>query len=242
MSKRLWGWTGLLMVGAGIVLLYGSTVHAELQSNNYRFDESTIGAGGLVQSSSANYQATDAVGDVTVGTAASANYQVQSGSKTSPDPTLSLAINTTTANFGTFSATSASTTTATFSVSNYTSYGYVVQTTGTSPRNGSSTIPALTTQTASQVGTKQFGINLVANTSPTSVGANPDHGQFGVGSAATEYATPNQYRFVSGDVIASSPSTSGLTTYTITYLVNVDSLTLGGQYTTNQTIVVTGTY
>lgn len=230
------------MVGAGIVFGYADLAYAELQSNNYRFDESTIGSGGLVQSSSANYQATDALGDVAIGTAASANYQVQAGSKTSPDPTLSLAINSTVASFGTFSPTTAATTTATFSVSNYTSYGYVVHTTGTPPQNGSYTIPALTTETTSQVGTKQFGINLVANTSPTSVGANPDHGQFGVGSAATNYSTPNQYRFVSGEAIATAPSSSGVTTYTITYLVNVDNLTVSGQYTTNQTIVVTGTY
>ena len=242
MSKRLWGLFGLFLVGAVTMLSFGSTVHAELQSPNYRFDESTIGSGGLEQSSSANFQATSTLGDVAIGNAASANYQVQAGSKTSPDPTLSLAINQTAANFGTFSATSAATTTATFSVSNYTSYGYVVHTTGTPPRNGSYTIPALPTETTSQVGTKQFGINLVANTSPTSVGANPDHGQFGVGSAETNYSTPNQYRFVSGDAIASAPSSSGVTTYTITYLVNVDSLTLGGQYVTNQTIVVTGTY
>lgn len=233
---------GLFVMGAGVLFLHDATVHAELQSNSYRFEESTLGSGGLMQSSSANYSATDAVGDVAIGTAASTNYQVQAGSKTSPDPTLSVSIDSTGADFGNFSSTASSTATATFSVSNYTSYGYVVQVTGNAPRNGSHTITALPTETSPVVGTKQFGMNLVANTSPTSVGANPDQGEFGKGVASPNYSTPNQYRFVSGETIASAPSTSGVTKFTITYMANVDALTHGGQYQTDQVLVVTGTY
>lgn len=233
---------GLFAMGAGVLFLHDVTVHAELQSNSYRFEESTLGSGGLMQSSSANYSATDAVGDVAIGTAASTNYQVQAGSKTSPDPTLSVSIDSAGANFGSFSSTASSTATATFSVSNYTSYGYVVQVTGNAPRNGSHTITALPTETSPVVGTKQFGMNLVANTSPTSVGANPDQGEFGKGVASPNYSTPNQYRFVSGETIASAPSTSGVTKFTITYMANVDALTHGGQYQTDQVLVVTGTY
>lgn len=242
MSGRLRGWIGLFVMGAGVLFLHNATVHAELESNNYRFEESTLGAGGLMQSSSANYSATDAVGDVAIGTAASSNYQVQAGSKTSPDPTLSVAIDTTGANFGNFTATASSVATATFSVSNYTSYGYVVQVTGSPPRNGSHEITALATETSPQVGVKQFGMNLVANTSPSSVGSNPDQGEFGKGVAGPNYSTPNQYRFVNGETIASAPSTSGVTKFTITYMANVDALTYGGQYQTDQVLIVTGTY
>lgn len=242
MFRRLRGSIGLFLVGSVVVLMYASTVHAELQSNSYRFDESAIGSGGLMESSSANYSATDAIGDVAVGTAASANYQVQAGSKTSPDPTLSVAINGAGADFGNFSATSSSVATATFSVSNYTSYGYVVQITGTSPKNGSYIIPGLSTETSPQVGTQQFGMNLVANTLPASVGTNPNQGEFGKGVAGPNYSTPNKFRFVSGETIASAPSTSGVTEFTITYMANVDNLTASGQYKTDQILVVTGTY
>lgn len=233
---------GLFLVGPAVVIIYATTAHAELQSNSYRFDESAIGSGGLVQSSSANYRATDAVGDVAVGTAASANYQVQAGSKTSPDPTLSVAINTSSASFGSFSATNPSMTTASFSVSNYTSFGYVVQIEGSPPKNNFGAIPALATEASSQAGTEQFGINLVANTSPQSIGANPNQGQFGYGVAHPNYATPNKYHYTSGDIIASAPRSSGITTFTISYLVNVAPLTEGGAYRTNQTIIVVGTY
>ena len=99
---------------------------------------------------------------------------------------------------------------------------------------------------SSQPGTEQFGINLVANTVPSSLGANPNNGtppdDFGFGEAAPNYDTPNSYRFVSGDTVAFAPKESGETEYTISYLANVAALTPGGIYKTNQTLIVTGTY
>lgn len=229
-------------MGSAVVFTYSSAVHAELQSSNYRFDESTIGSGGLVESSSANYKATDVLGDVAIGNAASANFQVQAGSKTSPDPALTVKINTSSSSFGSFSATNPSMATSSFSVLNYTAFGYVVQIKGDPPKKGSRTIPALANETSSIVGTEQFGMNLVANTAPISIGANPDQGQFGYGVAHADYATPNKYRYRDGDVIASAPKSSGETNFTISYLVNVAPLTEGGVYRTNQTIIVVGTY
>jgi hypothetical protein len=236
-------------MGIGLLVVFyamGTSVNVRAepspQSPNFRFDESVIDAGGLIQSSSTNYKTDSALGDLGVGNAASTNFQVEAGSKTTNDPALAFSVNTGTADFGSFSATTASTTTATFSVLNYTSYGYVVQIAGNAPTNGSHTIAALATNDSSHTGTEQFGINLVANTSPASFGANPDHGQFGFGAASANYGTANQFRYVSGETIASAPKSSGLTTYTISYLINVTSLTPGGQYTSGQTLIVTGTY
>lgn len=243
MSKRLAGWAGLLLMVAFCVINLSATAYAEPpQSPNYRFDESTVGSGGLIQSNSANFQGSNASGDLTVGNSASENFQVESGSQTTNDPTLAFAINTADANFGSFSASNPTVATATFSVANYTAYGYVVQIVGTPPTNGTHVIDALPTATTSQTGVEQFGVNLVANTLPVSVGANPNNGQFGFGEAAPNYDTSNSYRYVSGDTIAKAPKSSGLTTYTLSYLVNVDSLTPGGQYTSDQTLIVTGTY
>jgi hypothetical protein len=221
-----------------------TAVYADsLQSPNYRFDESVLGGDGLVQSNSANYRAGLSIGDTAIGSSSSTNFQVESGSKTTNDPTLSFSVDNGNANFGSFTPSGASVATSTFSVSNYTSYGYVVQLVGNPPSNSSGhTLSAMTTTGPSQAGTEQFGVNLVANTLPVSVGANPDHGQFGVGSAAPNYATSNQYRYVSGETIASAPKSSGLTAYTLSYIVNVDSLTPGGQYNGNQILICTGTY
>jgi hypothetical protein len=225
-----------------ILLFNSSSLYADtLQSTNYKFSETAIGSGGLIQSSSANYQGRDSIGDIAVGSAASSNYQIAAGSTTTNDPALSVSVNGT-INFGNFTASNATTATTTFTILNYTTYGYVAQIIGSPPTNGATTLSAMSTTGPSVAGTSQFGINLVANTSPVSVGANPDNGQFGYGTVASNYATPNSYRYVSGETIAQATKNSGLTTYTITYLVNVPALTPGGVYTSNQTLVVTGTY
>ena len=232
----------LIMVSFCAALLVNLAPVTALQSPSYRFDETTIGAGGLVQSNSDNFTASGAFGDLSVGTTASNNFQIETGSQTTQDPTLSFQINSSDVNFGSFSASTPSVTTANFSVSNYTSYGYVVQVTGNPPTNGAHTISPMTTTSLSQTGIDQFGINLVANTAPMSVGANPENGDFGYGEVAPSYGTSNQFRYVSGETIALAPKSSGVTSYTISYLVNVDNLTPGGQYTSNQTLIVTGTY
>lgn len=229
----------MLIVIVGYGLPYQSFA---LQSPSYQFNESVIGTGGQLEANSTNYQASGATGDLVVGNTASANYQIDAGTKTTNDPTLSFSLSSSAINFGSFTASSATTTTANFSVSNYTSYGYVVQILGSPPTNGSHTIPAMTTTGPSQPGVEQFGINLVANTSPTSLGANPNNGQFGFGGAAPSYATSNQYRYVNGETIALASKSSGVTSYTISYLINVAGLTPGGQYTSDQTIIVTGSY
>lgn len=224
------------------VSLIPLNVFAQSESSNYRLIESTIGPGSATGSSSTNFQARESIGDIAVGNAASSNFQVDSGSITTNEPNLAVSIPSGDIIFPSFSAATPSLTTATFSVLNYTSYGYVVQIIGSAPTNNGYTIPALPANANSTPGTEQFGINLVANTSPASVGSNPDNGQFGFGEASPNYGMPNQFRYVSGETIAIAPKSSGITNYTITFLVNVAGLTPGGQYTSNQTLVITGTY
>ena len=234
---------GLLALLSLATFSLASAAYAEsLRSSNFQIDESVVGGSGLIQSSSQNYSIDDSVGDTAVGNSASSNFQIESGSKTTNDPALSFQINNGSPTFATFSPSNASVTSMTFQVSNYTSYGYVVQIIGSAPTSGAHAISAMASTGPSQAGTEQFGINLVANTSPSSIGANPDHGQFGFGSAATNYNTANNYRYVSGETIASAPKSSGITTYTISYIVNVNSRTPAGQYISNQTLVCTGTY
>lgn len=213
-----------------------------LRSTNYLFQETQLGGVGNSGAASTNFQSQTSGGILGNTNSASGNFQINAGNTTTNDPTLQFAILSGSVGFGSFSAGTPSTATATFQVSDYTSYGYVVQIFGTPPTNGSHTLTNMLSTAPSQAGVEQFGINLVANTSPTSVGANPDHGQFGFGSAASNYNTTNNYRYVSGDVIVTGPKSGGLTTYTISYLVNVSSLTPGGQYSGSQTIICTGTY
>lgn len=244
MLKR-WIWCAGIASSIACISLPGvPAVFAEtLQSPNFRIDESTLGDGGLLQSSSPNYSITDAVGTPAIGETASTNYQIEAGPKTTNDPALIFTINEGATNFGSFSPTSPAVATATFTISNYTSYGYIVQLTGTPPSNGNHIITPMGTSApeSSQPGQEQFGLNVVANTSPA-VGANPVYGLFGVGGPIANYGTANKFRFVDGETIVSAPKSSGVTTYTISYIINVNSLTPGGQYLSRQTLVCTGTY
>lgn len=213
-----------------------------LQSPNYQFNETSLGGLGSTGSQSTTYQADTSGGILGIGNSAAAAMQIEAGGKTTNDPGLAFGVGTSTVSFGSFSPGTTMVTTSVFEVANYTSYGYVVQALGAAPTNGSHTIAAMATTGPSQAGVEQFGINLVANTSPSSVGANPDHGQFGFGDPTTNYGTANNYRYVSGETIATGPKTSGRTTYTISYIVNVDSITPAGQYTSSQAIICTATF
>ncbi len=214
-------------------------------SSSFQIQEDFLGSGGVIDSSSASYQSFDSIGAVGVGDSAGTAYQTQSGYTTTNDPNLSFIVNTSSVSLGALTSGSTATGTATFSVLNYTSYGYIVQVLGNTPSNGVHNLTALSSPTSSVAGTEQFGINLVANTAPATFGANPvqvPSSSFSYGVAASGYNTANQYKYVSGNTIASAPKTSGRTDFTVSYIANVATLTPGGSYSGSQTLIVVGTY
>lgn len=236
-------WPELTIISSCLVLIFMSAhIVQASESANYQLYETSIGTSDPIDVQSTTYGLTSATGDLAVGNSSSSNYQINAGSKTSPDPVLSFGVDASGADFGQFSPTQTATTTITFTVKDYTTYGYIVQIVGNGPTNNSHTIAPMASPGSSQVGTEQFGINLVANTDPESVGANLDNGQFGNGSVESGYDTTNQYQYIDGDVIASAPGDSGETTYTVTYIANVAPLTPGGVYRISQTLVATATY
>ncbi len=188
-------------------------------------------------------------GDLAVGRSSSTNYRTQSGYNTDPEPRLTFVFDTSSIYLGTLSPSFTLSGSATFNVLAYNASGYVVQMNGTSLYNGSHYITPLATDTASAAGTEQFGVNTVANTSP-SVGANPvqvpsSAFSFGVaGDGVTSaYATTNQFRFNSGETIASSNRDSGQTNYTLSIITNVSFATPATSvYSTELDFVATGTF
>ncbi len=244
MKKFVTSFWELLLVISVIILTLPIFAHAA-SSTNYEIQEDTFTSGGTVQSSSPNYTERDASGSVGVGNGRGNAYQAQSGYVTTNDPTLSFIVNTTSVPLGSLSTSSTGTGTATFSVKDYVSSGYIVTIAGNTPTSGGHSLTNLATPTASSAGTEQFGINLVANTSPTTFGANPVQiptNSFSFGAAATNYNTPNLYKYVSGDTIAHSVEQTGQTDYTISFIANIAALTPGGTYTTDLNLVVVGTY
>jgi hypothetical protein len=105
--------------------------------------------------------------------------------------------------------------------------------------SGTPTIPALASQTASTIGTSQFGTNLKANTTP-SVGAEVSGS--GSGTAAANYGTANQYRFVSGDSVSSAAAATNANTFTTSYIVNVSGSQAAGSYSATFTYTATALF
>lgn len=245
-------YTLAVIIGWPVSVLAVTPGDPSFRSSNYSINESYIGPGGDSQGISTSYKTDGStLGDTGVGNSGSANFQTNSGYDTTDDPRLSFTVNTSSINLGTLSTTVATTATATFSVLNYTSYGYVVSMVGSTPSNSGHALTALATDTASANGVEQFGVNAVANTSPVSVGANPvqdisgsttfGFGRAGTG-AGTPYAQANLYRYVAGETIASAPKSSGITNYTMTMMTNISLLTPGGKYSGPMTLICTGTY
>lgn len=175
-------------------------------------------------------------------------YQTQAGFDTTPDPTLTFLVNTTLVNLGILTYSNPVEATASFSVINYTSYGYVVQTVGNPPSSGGHTLSAM--NGTSTTGTEQFGMNLVANNVATATPAavfgsdpaqNPNN-TYAFGQASSGYGTANTFKYNNGDIIAQALKSSGETDYTISYLANISTSTPAGVYQMNQTLVCTGTY
>lgn len=136
--------------------------------------------------------------------------------------------------------------------------GYAITVNGPTLTSGSNTVPALTAATTSTTGVGQFGMNLVANTTlradnVTTLGANvipvSDPATDHHGRAFPGYDTADNYKYVSGEVVADSAAedtVNGQPTnaqiYTASYIVNVSGAQPAGTYTTTLTYVCTATF
>jgi len=230
-----------------IAFFHEASVVGQGASNSFRIDESFVGPGGALDSSSSAYQfqsGQQSTGSPGAVESASTNFASQGGYTTTEEPRLACILNTSSINLGALSTSISTTATATFSVLNYTSYGYIVSIVGSPPTMGSYTLRGLNPAEQSNPSTEQFGINLVNNAAPD-IGSDPvqvPDGTFSSGTVTDSYNDADWFRYVPGETIASALASSGQTNYTISYLVNISATTAGGSYTGNQTIVCTGTY
>jgi hypothetical protein len=225
--------------------LVPTIVHAQSASTNYKVNESQFGIGGDLSDASANYKAQLSAGTTAGGTTSSTNYTTKGGFLTAREEYLEMVVTPATISLGTLTTASASTGTANFFVRAYTSSGYNVISASQPPTNGARQLAPMTSTAASSPGTEQFGINLVANTSPTTFGANPalqPNGSFAYGAAASGYGTANQFKYNAGDTIATAPKGIGQTNFTISYIANISSLTPGGTYSVDEELIVVANF
>jgi len=143
-------------------------------------------------------------------------------------------------NMGTLSDTTPLVAQSQMAVGTNASGGFAITVSGTSLAAGTNVIAPLTSPSASDPGTNQFGINLAANTDPA-IGSNPE-GTFANAMPSADYAQANKYKFVSGDVIAYSPNVSLMKKFTVSYLVNSSKDLRAGVYTTTVTYTASGRF
>jgi hypothetical protein len=237
------------------IQVFATTVSS---SSNYQVDQVSFGAGGSDSESSSNYQAQATVGDL--GTCSSSSthpttitpgcnstdYGAYAGFDTTSDPFLEMVVTNSNVSLGVLSASSTSTANGTFYIRAWQAHSYVVQTVSPPPENveNSYALHNLSTPTSSTAGTEQFGMNLVANTLPTTFGTAPQQTTtFSYGQPTTNYDTANKYTYNQGDIIASCSSSTSSTIYTLSYIFNINGgTTPSGSYNFNEVLVATATY
>jgi hypothetical protein len=156
-------------------------------------------------------------------------------------PSISFSISTNSVNFGSLSSSAsryADTSTGsatevqahTISASTNATSGYVVTVSGNTLTSGVNTITAIgNTNTAPSIGTKQFGLRMVAT---------------GSGSVTAPYAASGFALDTAGfpSQVASGAGDGTTTTYSVRYLGNISPTTAAGTYTSMLTYIVTGTF
>ena len=118
--------------------------------------------------------------------------------------------------------------------------GFVITANGDPPSAGTATIDGIATPTVSRPGTNQFGINLVANTSPV-IGEDPQ-GPFANAVPSADYGIVDQYKYVSGDQVAYSPNVSLMRKFTVSYILNASPSLKPGVYSTTITFIASGRF
>jgi len=118
--------------------------------------------------------------------------------------------------------------------------GFAITANGIPPAAGTSVIDPLPAPTDSTPGVNQFGINLVANTAPA-IGNNPE-GDWSNALPTGDYAVPDKYTYVPGDVVASSPNVSLMEKFTVSYILNSSPTLRAGVYSTTITYIASGRF
>lgn len=237
-KRRILGYA--LLVGLTVSILFGSastTFAITSSSPNYQVTETQFGT--TQKSCSGQYCSQASIGEATNGKAmatSTANFE----DITNNEPFLDMIIDPGISNLGTLSTESTATKTTSVKIRSYLSGGYTLQITGEPPKFDGHILYTSTTPVQSNLGTEQFGINVVKNTTPN-VGENPlqvPAGQQAFGVVENNYNTVNMFMYQSEAVVARGITDTGRTDYTISMIVNISSSTPAGKYTGDFAAVV----
>lgn len=230
----------VLLVSAPAALADDSTSN----SSSYKATELQFGSASNQQNCSASYCAKASIGDMNAGASSSATKTAAFGKIEGSEPMLEVIVEPGASNLGILTTEHTASKTMEVQVRNYLSSGYILQITGDPPKYAGHALATPTTPTAATPGTEQFALNAADNSTPD-IGAAPvqvPDGTFSFGTVEPDYSTPNRFKYISGDTIASSGKSSGRTDYTISMIVNVSNSTPAGHYQGDFSAVVIPTY
>jgi hypothetical protein len=140
---------------------------------------------------------------------------------------------------GVLRSTSVATGTSQLQAATNADFGLTITTNGTTMTSGNNVVTPLDTPTASATGKAQFGMNLRANTAPP-IGQNPNGP--GIANPTGQYNIVNRFVFHPGDVIATSPDTTDVRKFTVSYITNVPPGQAPGVYTATLTYICAASF
>jgi hypothetical protein len=231
-----------LMITMGVVGTAAATQTSN--SSHYSVTETQFGGGSQQEQCGSQYCAKSSAGDLTVGGTNSTSFSALSGSNTTDQPLLEVITVGGNQNLGVLEQDSTATATAVVKVRNYLMQGYAIEMAGSPPKYGTHALNPLSVPTASQPGHEQFGINLVANSTPA-IGANPvkaPSGDSALSYITSGYSNADQYKYIDEDIVAENYTESGEVHYTISMILNISGVTPGGQYASTFSAVVVPLY
>lgn len=241
-KQRVWKYLRVLpVVGLLVVTGAGTALAQSSSSNNYQIVETEFGGTSADQSCTSEYCSVVSIGDPVDGEASGNESVIAFPDIVDPNtPLLEVIVNSGVSNMGAMSLQQTGTRTMELGVRSYLSDGYFIQIAGDAPTYDGHSIATPETPTASTPGTEQFGMNVVANTTPA-IGADPvqePSGEFSFGYVADDYNTPDLFMYTPGAVVAQSDTESGQTNYTISMIVNISSSTPAGRYVSDFSAVI----
>lgn len=142
-------------------------------------------------------------------------------------------------NIGELRSSSANTATMQFSGATNDSSGFNTFLNGYTLTSGNNIIEPLESPGTSKTGSAQFGLNLRSNNAP-SVGAEP----VGPGSSSpvSGYGSSNVYKFVNGDLITKSNTSTDFKVFTASFIINVTKDQKPGYYATTMTFTAIASF
>jgi len=210
---------------------------AQSASSNYQMVESQFGNASSNETCSGSYCTSVSIGNDSQTSAVSTP---DLGSVNYSEPLIAMVVIPGQSNLGELTTERTGAKTMQVQIRNYLSGGYRLMIIGTAPKYGGHTLSTQNSPTVSSPGTEQFGINVVANTSPA-VGANPvaqPGGGDATGLVMNNYKTPNKFMYTSGDTLAQTTTNTGGADYTISMIVNISNATPAGKYSGDFAAVV----